>query len=78
MTMKRRVQRLEDRQAAKGPAAQLLYISFLEDGPDGWTNEGPHVAKFIGAGPGTDTNRAKDESAETFRARCDALLQSAP
>ena len=79
MTMKRRVQRLEDTQGGSGPALDMIVISMVAPSPNGPVHLGPHSARILtGQHAGTELTRGDDESTEAFEARCDALLRCAP
>ncbi len=78
MTMKRRVQRLESKQGGTLATLDMIVISMVAPGPNGPVHLGPHSARILtGHNAGTEVMRADDESAEAFKARCNALLQRA-
>ena len=79
MTIERRVQRLEGVRGAFEPALNLIIISLVAPGANGQVNLGPYSAHILtGNYAGTEILCADDETAEAFKARCDALLQWTP
>jgi hypothetical protein len=78
MSIKGRVERLESRTQREAPEMPTcIVISSVAPGPDGPVNMGPQVVHILkGPNAGMQLRREENESAEAFKARCDAMVEA--
>jgi hypothetical protein len=75
MTLKTRLERLEGRQHSAGPRIGIIWITYVDPGPDGPIDLGLSAAYlFSGPNAGLIIHRDDGESTDDFEARCRAML----
>ncbi|WP_375210469.1 hypothetical protein [Hyphomonas jannaschiana] len=75
--LERRLKALEGKTGLRGSQLGIIYVCSVAPSPDGPVNLGPKLA-YILKGPhaGSQLTREDDESSDSFRARCSAMVET--